>query len=614
MQEVWDRSPRDFQQVANPRLLMMRCPPYRPEALLLVQGTGGGKSAVVQTVGCVDCGVTIIIEETLALAADQKSKVGRARNSYGPVLAYQLDSVKKPHLIQKLSSKLASLTKTTNITIFLYTSPECLLREPWKSLVVGLINRQVLKLVCVDEVHLFVMFGVTFRKEFTLLKSTFFKYLIDDSGTNNLNSNGSLPLASYLKVPLLLMTATLNADLLRMLQKMIGIRVAPQNYLWSNRDKMARRNIRINVVFTIQRLKTIKTILKETLVGNLDRKCIVYTNTASCLDLMQSEIELWLDMNDEIKGDVLVINGELKPEVKFASAERFTQVIDNQEELINNNRFYPRILLATAGSIGAGLDSSDVYVVCRAGFPTSIFEMAQELGRCGRGRTNESGIVTDNFHLMLSLDDFIYLNTRLFLPPPIVPSIIKPILAAHEEITIQQKNLLDLLKLIVLKGQCWHVELETLLGNITEPPATNVVYCKNACPVCNGTLKDFIMPVKRVGLSNFLADTFINNPSGVITPIVLIKKLLNYPDVGKVVYNRSRSVKCPATKYVNLTILQLIASGLVKMEIDNERNCVLRLVINNLSPSYLDDTIWESLYVVDDCGEEGDDLNINEMT
>ena len=147
-----------------------------------------------------------------------------------------------------------------------------------------------------------------------------------------------------------------------------------------------------------------------------------------------------------------------------------------------------------------------------------------------------------------------------------------------------------------------------------EPPAYNVVDCKNACPVCNDTLKDFIMPVKRVGLSKFLADTFINNPSGVITPVVLIKKLSKYHDVGKVVYNRSRSVKCPAHKFVNVTILQLIASGLVKMEIDNERNCVLRLVINNLSPSYLDDTIWESLYVVDDCGEEGDDLNINEMT
>ena len=48
---------------------------------------------------CADCGVTIIIEETLALAVDQKSKVGRARNSYGSVIAYQLDSIKKPHLI-----------------------------------------------------------------------------------------------------------------------------------------------------------------------------------------------------------------------------------------------------------------------------------------------------------------------------------------------------------------------------------------------------------------------------------------------------------------------------------------------------------------------------------
>ena len=82
MYDIWDRTPRDFQQVAIPRLLMMRCPLHPPEALLLVQGTGGGKSAVAHTVRYVDCGVTIIIEETLTLAADQKSKVGQARNSY----------------------------------------------------------------------------------------------------------------------------------------------------------------------------------------------------------------------------------------------------------------------------------------------------------------------------------------------------------------------------------------------------------------------------------------------------------------------------------------------------------------------------------------------------
>ena len=49
---------------------MMRCTPYTPQELLLIQGTGGDKSTVAQTVGCIDYGVTLIIVETLALAAD----------------------------------------------------------------------------------------------------------------------------------------------------------------------------------------------------------------------------------------------------------------------------------------------------------------------------------------------------------------------------------------------------------------------------------------------------------------------------------------------------------------------------------------------------------------
>ena len=140
--------------------------------------------------------------------------------------------------------------------------------------------------------HLSQVHHLVYRRScltITLLKSTFSKYLIDNTGTSN-NSTGSLPLASYLKVPLLSMTATLNVDILRMLQNMIEIRMASQNYLWSDRKNMARRNIRINIIFTIQRLRAIKSILTETLVGNLDRKCIVYTNTASCLDVIQSEI------------------------------------------------------------------------------------------------------------------------------------------------------------------------------------------------------------------------------------------------------------------------------------------------------------------------------------
>ena len=102
---------------------------------------------------------------------------------------------------------------------------------------------------------------------------------------------------------------------------------------------MARRNIKINMDFTTQRLRHIKNVLSSTLSGNLNKKCIVYTNTASCLEQMQADIESWMDMDDSILGDSLVIHGDQKPEVKFVSAERFTETIANPEELINSKKF-----------------------------------------------------------------------------------------------------------------------------------------------------------------------------------------------------------------------------------------------------------------------------------
>ena len=143
MQSVWNKTPVDFQREAIPRLLSMRCVPCNPQTFLLVQGTGSGKSAVAQTVGIVDGGVTLIIVETLALAVDQRSKIVSTNGVYGPVLAYQLDSVKQSHLVRKLKAKLLSLEKDSNTTIFLYTSPEYFTREPWRSLMVTLIDQNI---------------------------------------------------------------------------------------------------------------------------------------------------------------------------------------------------------------------------------------------------------------------------------------------------------------------------------------------------------------------------------------------------------------------------------------------------------------------------------------
>ena len=119
----------------------------------------------------------------------------------------------------------------------------------------------------------------------------------------------------------------------------------------------------------------IKTVLTSTLSDNLNKKYIIYTNTANFLDQLKVDVEHWLDSSNDIKGDALIIQGDMKAEVKFVSAQMFTKTVDNAEELVNNNSFYPSILMATAGSIGTCLDLADVYSVVRVGFSTSILEM-----------------------------------------------------------------------------------------------------------------------------------------------------------------------------------------------------------------------------------------------
>ena len=166
-----------------------------------------------------------------------------------------------------------------------------------------------------------------------------------------------------------------------------------------------------------------------------------------------------------------------------------------------------------------------------------------------------------------------------------------------EEIQMQRDNLLQLLQMIVMKGNCWHKQIEDVLCNPCEPPLLNYNNCNNGCPSCLSTMSDYIMLVTVGGLSCFLADTFINNSSGSLSPDELIKKLTQYPDVGRVVYNRPMSPKAPGGKFVMVTVLQLIASRLIELQFaDKTYECTCRLVVIGASPAYLDDTNWSKCF------------------
>ena len=84
---------------------------------------------VPQTVGVVTCGVTLIIENTLSLTADKHSKIKSAIDANGPVCGFHLDLLKSGASKMKLLKYLKSLTKDTNTSIFIYSSPEVLIRK-----------------------------------------------------------------------------------------------------------------------------------------------------------------------------------------------------------------------------------------------------------------------------------------------------------------------------------------------------------------------------------------------------------------------------------------------------------------------------------------------------
>lgn len=102
----------------------------------------------------------------------------------------------------------------------------------------------------------------------------------------------------------------------------------------------------------------------------ISQKFIVYANTAAYLDQLKV-IRKWLDCSDQTKGDVLIIQWNMKRVVKFILPKMCVRIVDYPDDLINQNKINPGILIATDGSIGGGIDARDVHSVVTVRFNVS---------------------------------------------------------------------------------------------------------------------------------------------------------------------------------------------------------------------------------------------------
>ena len=181
MEDLFNIQPNPFQQRIIPQILMMMKGMTQPRPLLLVRSTGGGKSVVPQTCGCTKAGVTIVLENTQALGADQCSKLDKLNKAN--IITYQLDLLKSDQQRTQFAKDIEAHLHPTNtsatsclVSIFIFSSPEAVISSHFFASVKAIINANKLSLFCIDEVHQYIEFGTTFLKEFCQLKDILSAY------------------------------------------------------------------------------------------------------------------------------------------------------------------------------------------------------------------------------------------------------------------------------------------------------------------------------------------------------------------------------------------------------------------------------------------------------
>jgi superfamily II DNA helicase RecQ len=148
-----------------------------PNAILAVYRTGEGKSHIIRMLGALDCGICAIFIPLLSLSADVMQKFQSAAQEFGSVRAYHLDEVfeHSKATYNEIMLRCSTLPPSTSSTIFLFMSPQhlCSSNAGLQTLL-KISEKGTLRQVVLDEVHLHIEHGLSFREEIRKLKDLFF--------------------------------------------------------------------------------------------------------------------------------------------------------------------------------------------------------------------------------------------------------------------------------------------------------------------------------------------------------------------------------------------------------------------------------------------------------
>ena len=170
---VWDVPSLRPMQMNTARVMLN---PHRPNQIIIVEPTGGGKTHVLCLVGVIEKGMTLIFIPLLALSADVMKKFGTANQRWGTVDVQHIDELhdtNKPGYL-RLLERIRGMTRRTTSSLFLFVSPHFLVEHPEAAeALLDAARMRTLRLVATDEMHLLVQQGLSFRKQIRALRDVF---------------------------------------------------------------------------------------------------------------------------------------------------------------------------------------------------------------------------------------------------------------------------------------------------------------------------------------------------------------------------------------------------------------------------------------------------------
>ena len=533
---------------------------------LCVRPTGGGKSLVFNTVADVLLGVTICICPLLSLGADQAKKLlSKSHANQKAITAFHLDELSNSAIgkLKRFLETPAYLNCPTSIILF--ASPQAITTR-YYPFVNWLINRNIIRFVVVDEIHLAVHFGNSFRDEFLKLKDLFF---------NKLKST----------VPMAFMTATCSRFIESSIQDMFGIELNRSH--WPSPIEMMHRSVSIYVSYTSRPFQYVSKTIKSNIAihPSLANKVIVYSNRRVRIFNFAEKLEKLLDMDDDFKKiDVLTLVGTLTKEEK---AEYIRLFVNGSSR--PNCSLDMRVLCATSGVGNAGIDSPDVRCVYRIDFPPSVHDFVQEKGRAGR-RINASP--SDySYHVCISIESLLFLFKRILNPAEEVNN--------DNYRSRQVEDLLQMAQLITAQTKCYAIAFETILGNPSSPEEY-IPIC-GSCPACRN---DMLFPkIHREGATDVVFDLFCCSTVRYKTLQATIDYIRKYPNVAFKIFRKKVKKIDPALikKFLFVMVAARILDVVFDSEIEKGGDVVFtlkRVDGNHLKMALMIDSYWDNIRLI----------------